>query len=73
MNLNYLLAGAVSINPILAALGLLLVLGWRTAGFLGFDGLVLPRVGTPWTRSRHQKTTTTPAKKDTDRDNILAR
>ncbi len=50
MNLNYLLAGTVSTNPILFTLGIGLVLAWRTAGFLGFDHWLLPLLGTPWQR-----------------------
>jgi thiosulfate dehydrogenase [quinone] large subunit len=48
MNTNYLLAGAVSINPILLLLGMFLVLAWRTAGWWGLDRWVLPALGTPW-------------------------
>jgi thiosulfate dehydrogenase [quinone] large subunit len=48
MNLNYLLAGTVSTNPILFVLALGLVLAWRVAGFLGLDYWVLPAIGTPW-------------------------
>ena len=48
MNFNYLLAGTVSINPILFILALGLVLAWRVAGFLGLDYWVLPWIGTPW-------------------------
>ena len=35
MNASYLLAGTVSTNPILFALGSLLVLAWKTAGWWG--------------------------------------
>jgi thiosulfate dehydrogenase (quinone) large subunit len=48
MNASYLLAGTVSINPILFALGSLLVLAWKTAGYWGADRFVLARLGTPW-------------------------
>ena len=48
MNLNYMLAGSVSSNPVLLILGFLLVLAWKTAGFIGFDRYLLPLVGTPW-------------------------
>ena len=37
INMNYLLAGAVSTKPILGLSGILLVLAWRIAGFLGVD------------------------------------
>ncbi len=51
MNTSYLLAGAVSTNPILLAIATLLVLAWKTAGWWGFDRWLLPALGTPWSRS----------------------
>lgn len=48
MNASYLLAGTVSTNPILFALGSLLVLAWKTAGWWGVDRWLLSRLGTPW-------------------------
>lgn len=51
MNLNYLLAGTVSTNPVLLVLGLGLVLAWRIAGYWGLDRFVLPLFGT-WRRGR---------------------
>jgi thiosulfate dehydrogenase [quinone] large subunit len=48
MNLNYILAGTVSTNPILFVLALGLILAWRVAGFLGLDYWLLPALGTPW-------------------------
>ena len=48
MNLNYILAGSTSSNPVLLLLGFLLVLAWKTAGFIGFDRYLLPLLGTPW-------------------------
>lgn len=48
MNLNYLLAGTVSTNPILFSLAILLILAWKTAGWWGLDRWVLPALGTPW-------------------------
>jgi thiosulfate dehydrogenase [quinone] large subunit len=48
MNFNYLLSGAVSINPILLALGILIVTAWKTAGWFGMDRWLLPALGTPW-------------------------
>ena len=48
MNANYLLAGTVSTNPILAFLAIFLVLAWRNAGWLGLDRWLLPAIGTPW-------------------------
>lgn len=37
MNLNYLLAGTVSTNPILLVLSIGLILAWRVAGYIGAD------------------------------------
>ena len=48
MNLNFILAGSTSSNPVLLLLGFLLVLAWKTAGFIGFDRYLLPILGTPW-------------------------
>lgn len=50
MNMNYMLAGAVSTNPILLFLEFLLILAWRVAGYIGLDAAVLPWLGTPWQR-----------------------
>lgn len=49
MNLNFLLSGAVSINPILGVVAIFLVLAWRIAGYYGVDAYLLPILGTPWT------------------------
>jgi len=48
MNLNYLLAGTVSINPILFTLAIGLVLAWKIAGWYGVDRYLLPKLGMPW-------------------------
>lgn len=48
MNMNYLLSGAVSTNPILLIIAILLILAWKTAGWWGVDRWVLPALGTPW-------------------------
>jgi len=44
MNLNFLLAGTVSINPVLLMLSIGVVLAWRIAGHWGLDRYVLPKV-----------------------------
>jgi thiosulfate dehydrogenase [quinone] large subunit len=44
MNFNYLLAGSASTNPVLAATALLIVLGWKVAGWWGVDRWLLPRL-----------------------------
>jgi thiosulfate dehydrogenase [quinone] large subunit len=48
MNLNYLLAGAVSTNPILFTLSIGIILAWKIAGYYGLDYYVLPYLGVPW-------------------------
>jgi thiosulfate dehydrogenase (quinone) large subunit len=48
MNLNYLLSGTVSVNPILGMLGLFLCFSWRVCGWIGFDRWLLPALGLPW-------------------------
>jgi thiosulfate dehydrogenase [quinone] large subunit len=52
MNANYLLAGTVSTNPILAFLAIFIVLAWRNAGWIGLDRWLLPMLGTPWQPGR---------------------
>lgn len=47
MNANFLLAGAVSLNPILFIPATWLVLAWRVAGYYGLDRWALPLVGVP--------------------------
>lgn len=48
MNESYLLAGSVSVNPIMLLLAVLTVLAWKVAGWWGFDHWLLPILGTPW-------------------------
>jgi len=48
MNMNYLLAGTVSINPVLGMFGLFLCLSWRVCGWIGVDRWLLPALGLPW-------------------------
>jgi len=52
MNLAFLLAGTTSTNPVLAAVGVLLVLAWKNAGYIGLDRYLLPMLGTPWRQGR---------------------
>ena len=44
MNLNFMLAGTVSINPVLFTLSIFLILAWRVAGHFGLDRYLLPRL-----------------------------
>src|SRR5437867_4249845 len=52
MNLNFMLAGSASTNPVLLLLGFLLVLAWKTAGYIGLDRYLLPTLRTPWPAPR---------------------
>jgi len=48
MNESFLLAGSVSLNPIMLLLAVLTVLAWKVAGWWGIDRWLLPLLGTPW-------------------------
>jgi thiosulfate dehydrogenase [quinone] large subunit len=48
MNMSFLLAGSASTNPVLFALAIGLILGWRVAGYYGLDRYLLPILGVPW-------------------------
>lgn len=52
MNMNFMLAGTVSINPILFFCELFLILAWRVAGWFGVDRFLLPLLGAPWKRGK---------------------
>ncbi len=43
MNLNFMLAGTVSVNPIMALLGISVILARRVAGYIGLDYWVCRR------------------------------
>jgi thiosulfate dehydrogenase [quinone] large subunit len=47
MNMNYMLAGSASSNPVFFLLAILLILAWKTAGLLGADRFLLPLLA-PW-------------------------
>ncbi|MBX3071506.1 MAG: DoxX family membrane protein [Thermomicrobiales bacterium] len=48
LNVSFLLSGSVSSNPVLLLLAIMVILGWRVAGFIGLDRILLPALGTPW-------------------------
>jgi thiosulfate dehydrogenase (quinone) large subunit len=50
MNMNFMLAGTASTNPVLLLLAILLMLGWKTAGWWGMDRWLLPKIGVPWSK-----------------------
>jgi thiosulfate dehydrogenase (quinone) large subunit len=48
MNMSFLLAGSASVNPIMFALAVGVMLAWKVAGYYGLDRYMLPMLGTPW-------------------------
>ncbi len=52
LNLSFMLAGAVSTNPVMFAIATWLVLAWKVAGWWGADRYLLPYLGTPWSPGR---------------------
>lgn len=52
MNWNFIMAGAASTNGMLFFVAVLLILAWKTAGYIGVDYYLLPYLGTPWTGKR---------------------
>lgn len=50
MNWNYIMAGSASLNGLLLVLSMLLILAWKTAGYIGLDHFLFPLIGAPWGR-----------------------
>lgn len=50
LNVSFMLAGTVSSNPVMFAITVFIVLGWKVAGWWGLDRYILPALGTPWYR-----------------------
>ena len=61
MNMSFLMAGTVSTNPVLFFAGILLLLAWKNAGYLGIDRYLLPLLGTPWRQPKVVEAPTAPA------------
>ena len=55
MNMNFMLAGSASSNPVLLILAIVLILAWKTAGYIGLDRFLLPLLGTPWKAPKIEK------------------
>jgi thiosulfate dehydrogenase [quinone] large subunit len=60
MNMNFMLAGSTSTNPVLFLLAVGLMLAWKVAGYYGLDRWLLAMLGTPWESLRVTTTTTRP-------------
>jgi thiosulfate dehydrogenase (quinone) large subunit len=48
MNWNFIMAGAASTNGVMIVLAILLILAWKTAGYIGLDYFLLRWLGVPW-------------------------
>ncbi len=48
MNLNFMLAGSASTNPVLFTVAVGLILAWKVSGHIGADVVLLRWIGTPW-------------------------
>jgi len=60
LNWNFMMAGTASINPLMFAITILLILAWKTAGWWGLDRWLLPMFGTPWQPGKIFTDTTPP-------------
>ena len=45
---QFLMAGSASINPLMFVVAMVVIFGWKTAGWIGLDRWLLPALGTPW-------------------------
>ena len=52
LNWNYVMAGSASLNGLLLLIELILILSWKTAGWIGIDRWILTYLGTPWSPGR---------------------
>ncbi|MBI3944155.1 MAG: DoxX family protein [Chloroflexi bacterium] len=57
MNWNFIMAGAASTNGLLFIVAILLIMAWKTAGYLGLDYVLLPLIGTPWSKVQKEPAT----------------
>jgi len=62
LNFNFMLLGSASTNPVLFALAVALILGWKVAGYWGFDRVLLPVLGAPWSPGKAFKREAMPAR-----------
>lgn len=52
LNWNYVMAGSASLNGLLLLIELILILSWKTAGWIGIDRWFFTYLGTPWSPGR---------------------
>lgn len=63
MNWSFIMAGSASTNGLLIVLAIILMMGWKVAGWYGMDRFLLPMVGTPWYHGEKSAPPITPAPK----------
>ena len=56
MNWNFIMAGSASTNGMMLIIAILLVLAWKTAGYLGADYVLLRWLGVPWSNKEDNQT-----------------
>lgn len=73
LNWNFMMAGTASINPLMFILTILLIMAWKTAGWLGLDRWLLRALGTPWQPGStfQGKTPAVPITGPDDRDRVV--
>jgi thiosulfate dehydrogenase [quinone] large subunit len=57
MNWNFIMAGSASTNGMMLLVAILLILAWKTAGYLGADYFLLRWLGVPWETKEAKSTT----------------
>ena len=45
---NFIMSGSISANPIMFLIAVGLIMAWKVSGYVGFDFILLPWLGTPW-------------------------
>jgi len=58
MNWNFMMAGSASTNPFLFVCAVAIILGWKVAGYIGADYVLLRWIGTPWPGKKVAETQT---------------
>ena len=59
MNWSFIMAGAASTNGLLLIAAVIVMLAWKTAGYIGADFVLLRKLGVPWKVEEPVTTTST--------------
>ena len=62
MNWNFIMAGSASTNGLLLLIAILLILAWKTAGYIGLDYFLLRCLGVPWSTRKEVEAPLPPIK-----------